>query len=111
MRSRTNADANAEASPARVSSVNPIDSPRDRTVVVWVSLGKTVLVADSRVSLAKIVLVPEGILGLFSSGSDSKGHFETWSGFQTLFKLHIYPHVTWAFKADLLTNRSLIVSG
>jgi hypothetical protein len=73
MRSRTNTDANAEASPARASSVNPNVSPCDKTVVVWVSLAKTVLVADSRVSLAKIVLVAVGIFKLSGSGGDSKG--------------------------------------
>ena len=46
MRSRTNADASADASPAKVSSKRPIDSPRDRDVLFSGSLAKIALVDD-----------------------------------------------------------------
>jgi hypothetical protein len=61
MRRRTNAEANAEARPARVSSRSPTDSPHDGILVVAVSLAKIVLADD--------------IFKLSSSGgdSDSKG--------------------------------------
>ena len=44
MRSKTNADASPEASPAKVTIIRPIDSPRDRDVLVSGSLAKIVLV-------------------------------------------------------------------
>jgi hypothetical protein len=44
MRSRTNVDASPEASPTRAPSIRPIDSPRDRDVLVSGSLAKIVLV-------------------------------------------------------------------
>ena len=43
MRSRTNADASVEASPARPTNVSPNDSWRDRNTLVSVSLAMMVM--------------------------------------------------------------------
>jgi hypothetical protein len=61
MRARTNTDANEEASPARMSSVSPADSPCIRSMM-------TVVVGV----LVEVVMVDD-IFKFSNYGSDSKG--------------------------------------